>query len=581
MAKAIVTPNQKGKSSFQRGVHLLKVMYDDNEPPKSYIWGKPDGILYQWKETCWVPLEDYDQSCDCTGPSEIEKMMKEIIESKVNRMKKELEDEIRRDLLNQVISLIKFELNNLDGFATKEWVEAQNYLKEHQSLEGYAKSSDLNTLSNNITNIINNLDFYTTAQIDEKLQNLSDYVTKSELNEMNFASINDVPENVSDLNNDLGYITNDNLNELNTRVSTLENKDFSDYATKTWVDDNYLTIEELEESGKLDLKDYAKLEDLNDYATKDDVSEHFVTKEDQENTNLVVSSALNDLNNRIDNFDLSGYAKLEDISSNYVSNEQLDNYYTKSEIDNAGYLTEHQSLNGYATEQWVENKNYLTLEDAQESGGLIVDLDGYATKEYVNEAISEVPTVDAYTKSESDIKYQEKGNYATQAAVDAIVVPTKTSGLTNDSGFITEVPSNYVTDSELSENYYNKTEVDNKISQSGTFDPSQYYTKTDIDNAGYLTEHQDLTAYAKTEDLPENVSELNNDAGYLTQHQSLDNYYNKSEVDALVAGDSGEPVDLTGYATEQWVVSNYVDKDDLRGYTATETVDMMDNAYKE
>ena len=581
MAKAIVTPNQKGKSSFQRGVHLLKVMYDDNEPPKSYIWGKPDGILYQWKETCWVPLEDYDQSCDCTGPSEIEKMMKEIIESKVNRMKKELEDEIRRDLLNQVISLIKFELNNLDGFATKEWVEAQNYLKEHQSLEGYAKSSDLNTLSNNITNIINNLDFYTTAQIDEKLQNLSDYVTKSELNEMNFASINDVPENVSDLNNDLGYITNDNLNELNTRVSTLENKDFSDYATKTWVDDNYLTIEELEESGKLDLKDYAKLEDLNDYATKDDVSEHFVTKEDQENTNLVVSSALNDLNNRIDNFDLSGYAKLEDISSNYVSNEQLDNYYTKSEIDNAGYLTEHQSLNGYATEQWVENKNYLTLEDAQESGGLIVDLDGYATKEYVNEAISEVPTVDAYTKSESDIKYQEKGDYATQAAVDAIAVPTKTSELTNDSGFITEVPSNYVTDSELSENYYNKTEVDNKISQSGTFDPSQYYTKTDIDNAGYLTEHQDLTAYAKTEDLPENVSELNNDAGYLTQHQSLDNYYNKSEVDALVAGDSGEPVDLTGYATEQWVVSNYVDKDDLRGYTATETVDMMDNAYKE
>lgn len=577
MAKAIVTPNQKGKSSFQRGVHLLKVMYDDNEPPKSYIWGKPDGILYQWKETCWVPLEDYDQSCDCTGPSEIEKMMKEIIESKVNRMKKELEDEIRRDLLNQVISLIKFELNNLDGFATKEWVEAQNYLKEHQSLEGYAKSSDLNTLSNNITNIINNLDFYTTAQIDEKLQNLSDYVTKSELNEMNLASINDVPENVSDLNNDLGYITNDNLNELNTRVSTLENKDFSDYATKTWVDDNYLTIEELEESGKLDLKDYAKLEDLNDYATKDDVSEHFVTKEDQENTNLVVSSALNDLNNRIDNFDLSGYAKLEDISSNYVSNEQLNNYYTKSEIDNAGYLTEHQSLNGYATEQWVENKNYLTLEDAQESGGLIVDLDGYATKEFVNEAVAAVPTVDAYTKSESDTKYQEKGNYATQAAVDAIVVPTKTSELTNDSGFITEVPSNYVTDSELSENYYNKTEVDNKISQSGTFDPSQYYTKTDIDNAGYLTEHQDLTAYAKTADLPENVSELNNDAGYLTQHQSLDNYYNKSEVDALVAGGSGEPVDLTGYATEQWVESHYVGQDD----NIEDVPDVMDNAYNE
>lgn len=225
----------------------------------------------------------------------------------------------------------------------------------------------------------------------------------------------------------------------------------------------------------------------------------------------------------------------------------------------------------------MENKNYLTLEDAQESGGLIVDLDGYATKEFVNEAVAAVPTVDAYTKSESDTKYQEKGNYATQAAVDAIVVPTKTSELTNDSGFITEVPSNYVTDSELSENYYNKTEVDNKISQSGTFDPSQYYTKTDIDNAGYLTEHQDLTAYAKTADLPENVSELNNDAGYLTQHQNLDNYYNKSEVDALVAGGSGEPVDLTGYATEQWVESHYVGQDD----NIEDVPDVMDNAYNE
>ena len=28
--------------------------------------------------------------------------------------------------------------------------------------------------------------------------------------------------------------------------------------------------------------------------------------------------------------------------------------YTKTEIDNKGYLTEHQSLAGYATESWVK-----------------------------------------------------------------------------------------------------------------------------------------------------------------------------------------------------------------------------------
>lgn len=41
--------------------------------------------------------------------------------------------------------------------------------------------------------------------------------------------------------------------------------------------------------------------------------------------------------------------------------------------------------------------------------------------------------------------------------------------------------------SKLNNNTYTKQEVDDKISQSGTFDPSQYYTKNDIDNKHYIT----------------------------------------------------------------------------------------------
>lgn len=55
------------------------------------------------------------------------------------------------------------------------------------------------------------------------------------------------------------------------------------------------------------------------------------------------------------------------------------------------------SLAGYATEEWVEGKGYLTG----------VDLDDYAKK-------SEIPSLaDAYTKDESDAKYQPKGSYLT------------------------------------------------------------------------------------------------------------------------------------------------------------------------
>ena len=55
------------------------------------------------------------------------------------------------------------------------------------------------------------------------------------------------------------------------------------------------------------------------------------------------------------------------------------------------------NLAGYATEEWVEGKGYITG----------VDLDDYAKK-------SEIPDLaDAYTKAESDAKYQPKGNYLT------------------------------------------------------------------------------------------------------------------------------------------------------------------------
>ena len=84
--------------------------------------------------------------------------------------------------------------------------------------------------------------------------------------------------------------------------------------------------------------------------------------------------------------------------------------------------------------------------------------------------------------------------------VQAGDIPTKTSDLTNDSGFLTSIPSEYITDSEMSsalstkantsdipslEGYATETFVTNKIAEAslnGTFDPTNYYTKTEIDN---------------------------------------------------------------------------------------------------
>lgn len=101
-------------------------------------------------------------------------------------------------------------------------------------------------------------------------------------------------------------------------------------------------------------------------------------------------------------------------------------------------------------------------------------------------------------------------------------LPTKTSQLTNDSGYLTSIPSEYVTETEL-------------------------------EGKGYLTEHQDLSNYAlKTEipSVPTKISDLTNDSGFITTIPS--EYITESELNAK------------GYLTE--VPSEYITETELELY---------------
>lgn len=89
-------------------------------------------------------------------------------------------------------------------------------------------------------------------------------------------------------------------------------------------------------------------------------------------------------------------------------------------------------------------------------------------------------------------------------------IPTKTSELTNDSNFLTYIPSAYVTEYELNAKGYltehqdisnkaDKSEIPTKTSQLTndsnflTSIPSEYITETELNTKGYLTEHQDIS----------------------------------------------------------------------------------------
>ena len=78
----------------------------------------------------------------------------------------------------------------------------------------------------------------------------------------------------------------------------------------------------------------------------------------------------------------------------------------------------------------------------------------------------------------------------------------------------------WIDTTEVAQEFYTKQEIDAK----------NFATEGWVSAQGYLTQHQDLSEYAKKSEIPTKVSTFENDAGYLTQHQDLSEYALKTEL---------------------------------------------------
>ena len=182
--------------------------------------------------------------------------------------------------------------------------------------------------------------------------------------------------------------------------------------------------------------------DLSDYVTKSELQ----AKLDNLNINIDLSAyaTKEELTQAINSIDLSAYAKKTDIPSLDAYAKKTDLPKKVSELENdSGYLTQHQDLSAYALKTEIPT---------------VPSLDGYATTEYVDNAIANVPSggnVDLsnyYTKSETDALIPSTEGFATKEYVDNAVSNIPTTDLTN-----------YYTKSET----YSKTEVDTLVANSG------------------------------------------------------------------------------------------------------------------
>ena len=347
----------------------------------------------------------------------------------------------------------------------------------------------------------------------------SEYVTESELNAKGYLTQEDLPESID-------------TSRFLTKVDN--NDQYMWYATTTnanQVIQNHVPIEKTD--SKLDVVVGGKTLNNNTIAVREGLQ--IRVPEVPTNAGHAASKAYVDKAiAAIPEVDLSSYAKKSDIptktsqlanDSNYLTAIPSE-YVTESELNAKGYLTEHQSLTDYATKTYVDN----TVAENQPN------LSGYAKKTDIPDVsgfISEIPSeyvTDSELAAKGYLVEADLSEYAKKSEIPT--VPTKTSQLTNDSNFLTAVPAEYVTETEL-------------------------------DNKGYLTQHQSLSDYAKKSEIPDvshfitsipeeyvTETELNN-KGYLTQHQSLEGYATKTYVDTAVSGVSG------GGGSWQYYSSNF------------------------
>ena len=303
------------------------------------------------------------------------------------------------------------DIPSLNGYATEQWVTDKGYLTTHQSLEDYAKKTDLSTkadkehthLLKDITDYvapnlsiyakktdIPSLNGYATEQwVTDKgylttHQSLTDYAKKAELKTINGSSLigsGDIQiEGGGDgINKWEGTRAEYNaLSAYDENTLYVITDEDVEYATEQWVTDKgYLTTHQ----------------SLEDYAKKTDLS----TKADKEHTHL-----LKDITDYVAP-NLSIYAKKTDIPS-------LEGYATEQWVTNKGYLTSHQSLTDYAKKSELKTINGSSLIG---SGDIQIEGGGNGVQKWEGTR-AEYNALSAYDENTLYVITDEDVEYATQ-----------------------------------------------------------------------------------------------------------------------------------------------------------------------
>lgn len=445
---------------------------------------------------------------------------------------------------------------DLTGYATEEWVENKNYLTEHQDISHLATKDEVSDLVD--MSVVNELQGKVNTLIDtdadKSVRDIAvDVLTKTLVSETATEAYDTLAEMSAWIKSHpedvaaMNTAIQKNATDIQSNATAITNLD----AAYKAADANVLT----------NAQEYTN--NINFYTIK--------------NNPIVDDEA-----GSITFVDETGYIGLkftEDgiITKDVITPEHMlsskadksfveDNYYNKSTVDKK--ITEavtggQVSLDGFATEQWVNEqgflKNHQDISHLAEKSELPTK-----TSDLTNDSgfitINEVPEVTVPTKV-SELENDSK--FITIDEVPEVTVPTKTSELTNDSGFITinDVPVLEI--------------------------PEEYVTETELNDKGFLTEHQDIShlaskiwvesqGYAKAEDIPSldeyaktsDIPSLNG----LVKTEDLPNFDEFAKTEDIPS--------LDDYASKEWVNNkNYATEYELKtiDYSSINNVPITDD----
>lgn len=402
-------------------------------------------------------------------------------------------------MITQDGSSYKAKLSSLGGGSSVE-VDLSNYYNKEEvlgmvnSLSSRLEAKvDATYVRQEINRALNNIklsNYYTKREIDDSLilkSNINHTHTSSDITGLT------VPTKLSDLVNDTGFLTEVPLeyvteSELDAKGYLTEHQDLSGYALKS----------ELHSHDNKDVLDGITSTKVNEWNNKSNFSGSYTDLTNKP----IIPTVTNDLTDTLkSNYD-TAYAHSQ--SQHAPVNAQPNSEITKEEIEakligdiathtHSQYLTEHQDISHLASKSELHthtNKNVLdgitsdkvsSWDNKSNFSGNYNDLTNkptippqYVLPEASSTTLGGVKVGEGLTITNGVLSATGGGGVADSIDWSNVqnkpTIPSKTSELTNDSGFITSIPEEYVTETEL-------------------------------DAKGYLTQHQDISNLALKSEL--------------------------------------------------------------------------------